>query len=281
MIECVINVSEGRDRDLLDRLATTAGPDLLDVHSDPDHHRTVFTVVGVDAPRALAAAAVAAIDLTTHAGVHPRLGAVDVVPFVPLFDSTPADAVAARDDFARWAARELGVPCFLYGPLGEPAVADGGRHPAGWADWPDCRTLPTVRREAWHPLPPDAGPGTPHPTAGSMSVGARPVLVAYNLWLADADLAVAKEIARSLRGPAVRALGLEVAGHAQVSCNLVDPLTVSPAEVADAVSAQARVERAELVGLVPRAVLDRIDRRRWASLDLGEDRTIEDRLAAR
>lgn len=281
MLECVINISEGRDRDLLDHLAATVGADLLDVHTDPDHHRSVFTVVGVEAPRALATAAVARIDLATHEGVHPRLGAVDVVPFVPLAGSTPADAVAARDDFARWAAGELSVPCFLYGPLGSPSTGRPDQPDGPWDVWPDHRTLPTVRREAWRSLQPDAGPTRPHRTAGAMSVGARPVMVAYNLWLADAGVAVAKDIARSLRGPAVRALGLEVAGRAQVSCNLVDPMVVSPADVADAVNDQARVERAELVGLVPQAVLDHIDRRRWASLDLDQDRTIEQRLAAR
>ena len=143
--------------------------------------------------------------------------------------------MAARDSFASWAGAELGLPCFLYGPE---------------------RTLPEVRRGAFSVLSPDAGPSDPHPTAGACAVGARRPLVAYNLWLESAGLDVARAIARSLRGPAVRALGLPVGDSVQVSMNLVDPLVVGPADVYDQVAAIARIARAELVGLVPRAVLD-------------------------
>ena len=115
MLECVVNVSEGRREDRLGVLAAAAGADLLDVHRDGDHHRAVLTLVGTEAPRRVAAAAVAELDLRAHDGVHPRLGVVDVVPFVPLEPATMADAVAARDAFAAWAGGELGVPCFLYG----------------------------------------------------------------------------------------------------------------------------------------------------------------------
>ncbi len=211
VLECVVNVSEGRDAGVLLALAAAAGGTLLDVHSDPHHHRSVFTlgggavVVEADA-RALAAAAVARLDLRRHVGVHPRLGVVDVVPFVPLGGSTLADAVAARDRFLAWAGVELGLPGFAYGPE---------------------RTLPDVRRRAFVDLAPDAGPFVPHETAGAVCVGAREVLVAFNVWLADgADLALAREVARAVRGPAVRALGLDVGGRAQVSMNLVDPLVV-------------------------------------------------------
>lgn len=259
MLECVINISEGRDLTAVERIGRTAGPALLDVHTDPDHHRSVLTVVGPEAARAVAAATVITVDLRRHAGVHPRLGALDVVPFVPLGGQTLADAVAARDAMARWLADELAVPCFLYGPE---------------------RTLPEVRRRAFVDLVPDVGPAAPHPTAGACAVGARPVLVAYNLWLAEPDVGRARAIARDLRGPAVRALGLDVGGEAQVSMNLVDPGAVGPADVYDLVAAAAPIARAELVGLVPESVLHAVDAARWTELDLAADRTIEARLRA-
>lgn len=260
MLECVVNVSEGRDDGVLAELRAAVAPgDLLDVHRCADHNRSVFTLVGEDAPRALTIAAVDRLDLGRHDGAHPRIGVVDVVPFVPLAGSTLDDAVGARDRFARWAAEALALPCFLYGPE---------------------RTLPEVRREAFTTSVPDVGPPEPHPSAGAVAVGARPVLVAYNLWLRDPDLDAARRIARDLRSPAVRALGLAVGHAVQVSMNLVDPLTVGPADVWDAVSARAPVARAELVGLVPRAVLDATAENRWAELALGPEVTIEGRLAA-
>lgn len=266
VLECVVNVSEGRDASVLEALAAAAGPALLDVHTDPHHHRSVLTLAGPgveEAARRLAVEAVARIDLGRHAGAHPRLGAVDVVPFVPLGRATMADAVAARDRFARWAAEQLAVPCFVYGPE---------------------RSLPDVRRGAFGSLAPDTGPALPHPTAGAVAVGARPVLVAYNLWLAaDAPVATALAVARRVRGPAVRSLGLDVGGRAQVSCNLVDPRAVGPADAYDAVAECAAelgtaVVGAELVGLVPASVLDAVPPERWSALDLAPSRTIEARL---
>jgi glutamate formiminotransferase len=259
MLECVINISEGRRPDIIESIGEAAGRQLLDVHSDPDHHRSVFTVVGAPAARGITGAALVRVDLRDHEGVHPRIGVVDVVPFVALGDASIDDAIAGRDAFADWAGSELGVPCFVYGPE---------------------RSLPSVRRDAWITLAPDTGPSAPHPTGGAIAVGARPPLVAYNLWLDDTDLSRAQAIARSLRGPAVRALGLQVGAHAQVSMNLTDPLAVGPDDVYDLVTAQAPVSRAELVGLIPRAALERIDASRWPQLDLGDGRTIEARLAA-
>jgi glutamate formiminotransferase len=261
LLECVVNVSEGRRLDVLDRLARRAGDHLLDVHTDPDHHRSVFTLAGPeveDAVRSLAAAAVEAIDLRAHEGAHPRLGAVDVVPFVPLGATPFPEAVAARDRFAAWAGSSLHLPCFLYGPE---------------------RSLPDVRRNAFRSLPPDAGPAEPHPSAGACAVGARPVLVAYNVWLAEPDIELARSIAAGLRGPAIRAIGLRVGEHVQVSMNLVAPSEAGPADAYDAVAALAGVARAELVGLVPAAVLAAVPERRWAELDLSDERTIEARLA--
>lgn len=256
MLECVVNISEGRDAAVIDAIAATAGADLLDVHTDPDHHRSVLTLLGEDAPRAVARAAVERLDLRTHDGVHPRVGVVDVVPFVALDGSTEADALAARDAFCSWAGTELALPCFRYGPE---------------------RTLPDIRRGAFSTLVPDCGPDSPHPTAGAVAVGARPVLVAYNVWLAEADLALAKAIAASLRSPSVRALGLQVGDAVQVSMNLIAADVTGPGAVVDAVAAQAAVGRCELVGLVPRWVLDGEDPARWVELDLGPDRTIEGR----
>ncbi|MEO6628742.1 MAG: glutamate formiminotransferase, partial [Aquihabitans sp.] len=133
MLECVINISEGQDATVLDAVASSAGNCLLDIHTDRHHHRSVFTVVGEDAARAVTETAVSLIDLRTHTGVHPRIGAVDVVPFVPLGSSTMQDAMLARDRFCAWAASELAIPCFAYGPE---------------------RTLPEVRRRAFTDLAP-------------------------------------------------------------------------------------------------------------------------------
>ena len=260
MIECVINISEGRDLESVHAIADSAGDDLLDVHSDPDHNRSVLTVVGLTAPRAIIRAAVERLDLSSHVGVHPRIGVVDVVPFVPLADATLDEAIAARDATARWMGEELHIPVFLYGPE---------------------RTLPELRRDAFATLAPDLGPDEPHPTAGAVAVGAREPLLAWNLWLAEPDLARAREIATSIRGPGLRALGLAVGDAVQVSMNLTDPTTVGPAEVYDRVAALAPIDRAELVGLAPRAVLDAVERRRWAQLDLAEETTIEFRLERR
>lgn len=257
MLECVINLSEGRDRSVVDAIASAAGAALLDVHADPHHNRAVLTLAGArveDAARAVVTEGVRRIDLRRHVGVHPRLGAVDVVPFVPLDGSSMNDALAARNRFAAWAAADLGVPCFLYGPE---------------------RTLPDVRRHAFTGLAPDFGGPAAHPTAGAICVGARPVLVAYNVWLAGGvGVATAREIARDIRGPALRALGLDVGGRAQVSMNLVDPERLGPAEAYDLVAVRAPVAGAELVGLVPAWVLDAVPEERWAELDLSAARAL-------
>lgn len=265
-----MNVSEGRHPAVLSALAEAAGRDLLDVHTDPDHHRSVFTMIGERSPRLVAAKAVELVDLRHHEGVHPRFGVVDVVPFVPLRDATLSDAVRARDEFARWAAATLDVPCFLYGPL--PSRSGGPLGPG--------RSLPDVRRQAFRALAPDLGPPTAHRSAGAAAVGARPLLVAYNLWLAEPDLEQAKVIAAAIRSGPLRTLGLAVGEHVMVSCNLVDPIRVGPAEAWDAVAAHADIARAELVGLVPEAVLRSTPEDRWDQLDLAADRSIEARLAA-
>jgi|GEM_PF-99569 len=275
VLECVANLSEGRDQELVASLAQGCGRSLLDVHSDPDHNRSVFTLAGPpgEVERAvaeLASSAVRKLDLRRHSGVHPRFGVLDVVPWVgldswPLKDAAPGSPMAraaeeARARFARFAGEELELPTFLYGPE---------------------RSLPEVRRRAWKTLAPDFGPPAPHPSAGSAAVGLRPLLVAYNLWMAaQVTGEQAREVAASLRGPAVRSLALPVRGGYQVSCNLVSPFTTGPADVFDQVSRLAPVKRAEVVGLVPEAVLSTVPEARWAELGLSPGVTIESRLVS-
>jgi len=275
----VPNVSEGRDHSVLDALADACGPALLDHHVDPDHHRSVFTLAGDDtmqAVRSLARAVAERVDLTRHAGIHPRLGALDVVPFVALDGSGPGDAIVAAREFASWAAEALTLPVFLYD------AAD----PAG-------RTLPETRRDAFTARAPDLGPSHPHPTLGAVAVGARAPLVAVNCELARDDVTLARAIATRVRErdgglPGVRALGLHLdsVGRAQVSMNLVALERTGLQDACRAVDALARdagtaVARVELVGLLPAAELARCDEdfRRWSGI--GADATIEVRVARR
>jgi glutamate formiminotransferase / 5-formyltetrahydrofolate cyclo-ligase len=281
LLECVVNVSEGRDEAVLRHLAAAAGPSLLDLHRDPDHHRSVLTLAGpedlvAEAARSLATATLAHLDLRDHTGAHPRLGVLDVVPFVPYEPGRPAPAdltaaIVQRDGFARWLGDEAGVPSFLYGPL------PGGR----------TRSLPDVRRHAFGSPPaglaPDHGPARADPRSGATAVGARRVLVAYNVWVSSA--AVARRVAPLVRGPAVRALGLAVGDRAQVSCNLVDPGHYGPERLYDAVAALVAeaggaVEGGELVGLIPETVLAAVPAGRRAELGLSDGATVESRLPA-
>jgi glutamate formiminotransferase len=265
VLECVANLSEGRDAVLLHGFREAAAPQLLDLHADPGLNRCVLTMAGEPEElhatvAAVARLAVATLDIGRHTGAHPRLGVVDVVPFVDLEDPTlPATprSLSARDRFAEWAAAELDLPCFLYGPE---------------------RSLPEIRREAWRALAPDRGPDRPHPTAGATCVGARGALIAYNLVLATADLANARQAAAAVRRPGLRALAFLAGEGAMVSCNLTDPYRIGPAEAYDAVAAEvgrARIARAELVGLLPAGVLRGVPTARWTELGVGPDRTIE------
>ena len=267
-LECVPNISEGRRRDVVDACvgaASTRGVRVLDVSSDPDHNRTVLTLLGagddlVRAVTALAAKAIERIDVTRHAGVHPFLGAVDVVPFVPLEASRMPAAVEAARRCAD-ALAELDLPVFLYGEAASApsrsVLADHRRGGlAGLAE--------RMKTGEW---PPDRGPSRPHPAGGAVCVGARPPLVAFNLLLDTDRLGAAKRVAESLREsgggpPGVRALGffLESRGRAQVSVNLTDcdrttllDVVRRADELADA--AGVRVVETELVGLAPRRVL--------------------------
>jgi glutamate formiminotransferase len=247
----VPNVSEGRDQLALQRIAEAFGPGLIYLSSDHDHHRAVFTLAGAPgtlhgAVASAAAAILERVDLTTHEGVHPRVGALDVAPIVYL---SPADRGAAAAEALVLADElgELGIPVFLYGELG------GGRTRADLRKGgPDN----LQRRIDAGELQPDFGPTRLHPTAGATLVAARPPLVAFNVEV-DAPLATAKEIAAQIREafPGVKALGLHLhqAGTVQVSTNIEDDTPA--AAVVEAVRRHARVTGAELVAPAPRAAL--------------------------
>lgn len=296
MLECVPNVSEGRDRAAIGRMAdavrVTPGVRLLDVHSDPTHHRAVFTFAGTAgalerAVLQLCAEAVRTIDLTRHAGVHPRLGALDVVPFVPLGDTPMAAAVAAAHATGRALAARFGLPVLFY----EHAATAAHRRP-----------LEEVRRGGFDALAgrlataawqPDAGPATPHPTAGAVAVGARPLLVAFNVQLATTDVRAAKTIAGIVRArgggmPGVKALGLPLPhrGLVQVSMNLTDLTRTRPIDVFARVSEEAArlgiaVADCELVGLAPAAAMTPAEAAAMRVLDWSPARVLETCLDAR
>jgi len=279
VLECVPNVSEGRDDRVIAALVDACGPSLLDVHRDSDHHRSVFTIAGpgprdaVGAVQALARVAGELIDIRTHRGVHPRLGALDVVPFVA-FDEPRQAAVDAAIAFADWVAAALRLPVFLYDR------AD----PAG-------RTLPEARRDAFVRRSPDRGPTAPHPRLGAVAVGARPPMIAVNCWLDTRDLPLAREVATSVRErdgglPGVRALAftLDEGGATQVAMNLVDLERTGLEEACTAVrrrveAAGSHVTRVEVVGLVPAAELAGCSQPFLDWAGLGPDLTIEGRLA--
>ena len=272
LLLAVPNVSEGRDAATLDAIGAafvTGGARLLDVHTDPDHHRSVFTLAGE--PGALheallegAREAVERIDLTDHAGVHPRVGVLDVAPIVHRTDAERGAAVAEALLLAHRLGRDLGLPVYLYGALA------GGRARASLRA-PD----------ALAGLAPDYGPLRLHPTAGATLVAARPPLVAFNVELAaPATLDQARRIAADIREggehglPGVRALGLELAatGVIQVSTNIEDHMSTTAADVVAAVARHAPVAEAELVGLAPAAALEGLD------VPLRNRRTLEDHL---
>jgi glutamate formiminotransferase len=294
LLECVPNVSEGRDAAKVKRIAqafTSAGGTLLDVSSDTDHHRSVITFAGtpeevVAGAVAGARAAAAEIDLTHHEGEHPRMGAADVIPFIPLGTATMEHAVRAAEAAAERIAREAGVPTFLYG---EAARA------------PERRDLAWVRKGEFEGLQasvptdparvPDFGPRRLHATAGASAVGARFFLIAFNVNLATQDLAVAKRIAKEIREkdgglPGVKALGfaLDALGQVQVSMNLVDYRRTSPIQVFDVIAAKAeaagvQVAASELVGLIPAAAAPEGFATRVRCAGFDPEQVIETKLA--
>jgi glutamate formiminotransferase len=260
-LEAVPNFSEGRDAATLDAIAAAVGEhaDLLDVHVDEDHNRSVFTVVGaedalVDALLAGIACARDRIDLRNHEGAHPRIGAADVVPIVPIRPQDRERAGAAATQLAQRIGAELELPVFLYADLAP------GRGPAFFRrGGPD----ELQRRIDSGELTPDFGPTRLHPAAGGVIVGARRPLIAFNVNLASADVEIAREIAEVVRErgggfPGVRALGLGLprAGVAQVSMNVEDWEAAALHEIVARIEQEARargveVAGCELVGLMP------------------------------
>jgi glutamate formiminotransferase/formiminotetrahydrofolate cyclodeaminase len=270
LVECVPNFSEGRRPEVVaairDAIAAVEGVSVLDVSSDASHNRSVITFVApvdtaVEAAFAGIRAAAERIDLCKHTGEHPRIGATDVVPFIPLEGSTMEDCIALARELGERVGRELRIPVYLY----ERAATTPARE-----------NLADVRRGEFEGLReelgknparnPDFGPATIHPTCGAVAIGARPFLVAYNVYLGPAsNLQIAKNVAKAVRGSSggfryVKGLGLEVDGQAQVSMNLVDT-EKTPLHIAfDFVKLRAEAEGAqvtwsEVVGLVPEKVL--------------------------
>jgi glutamate formiminotransferase/formiminotetrahydrofolate cyclodeaminase len=270
LVECVPNFSEGRQPEVVakirDAIAAVDGIAVLDVSSDASHNRTVITFVApiekaVEAAYAGIQTASRHIDLTKHSGEHPRMGASDVVPFIPLEGTTMEDCIVLARQLGERVGKELQIPVFLY----ERA-----------ATRPDRENLADVRRGEFEGLrdeigknpnrKPDYGPEKIHPTAGATAVGARPFLVAYNVYLGDkSNVPVAKDVAKSVRGLSgglryVKGLGFEVDGQAQVSMNLVDTEKTPLHRAFDMVKMEAAARGvnttwSEIVGLVPERVL--------------------------
>ena len=270
LIECVPNFSEGRRVEVVaairDAIAGVAGAHVLDASSDASHNRSVITFVApidvvVDAAFAGIRVAHTLIDLRTHSGEHPRMGSTDVVPFIPLEGATMDDCIALARQLGERVGRELQIPVFLY----ERA-----------ASRPDRENLADVRRGEFEGIrdgigktpqrTPDFGPSAVHPSAGAIAIGARPFLVAYNVYLGPAsNMPVAKDVAKAVRGSSgglryVKAMGFEVDGQAQVSMNLVDTERTPLHRVFDIVKMEAEAHGvsptwSEIVGLVPERAL--------------------------
>jgi glutamate formiminotransferase / formiminotetrahydrofolate cyclodeaminase len=269
--ECVPNFSEGRDPARIERIVQAAraiaGVTVLDVERNADHHRSVVSLVGegdalLEAVLGMMRVATREIDLSQHHGEHPRMGATDVVPFVPLGDATVAEAVRLAERLGERVAKELGIPVYLYGAAARrPERADLAKVRAG--EFEGIRdSIATDPARA-----PDFGVPQVHPTAGAVAIGARPVLIAYNAYLTTPDVGIAKKIAKSVRArdgglPEVKALGFDIRerNRAQVSMNLTDYRVTPIHRALEAVRREAArygvgVEESEVVGLVPEDAL--------------------------
>jgi glutamate formiminotransferase len=283
VIECVPNFSEGRNTAIVDAIAAAVPPELLlDRTSDLDHNRSVITFAGspsavVSAALEAVRAAVDRIDISVHTGVHPRIGAADVVPLVPVQDLVLADCAEMARELGECIWDELGVPVFFY----EAA-----------ARRPECARLENVRKLAREAYAPDLGQGR-HPTAGACVVGARKFLIAWNINLETRDLTIARDIASKIRAssggiPAVKALGfpLESRGQTQVSINLVDFEQTPLHTVFNTVARLARarhvaVAGSELIGLIPAAALAASEGHDLHWENLTPDSVLEHRLQTR
>lgn len=270
VIECVPNVSEGRDRDLVREIADSVrgapGVRLLDVSSDSSHNRSVLTFVGDAAAvragvEALFEAAVPRIDLTRHRGEHPRMGAVDVVPFIPIRGASVEDCVALSREVAAAVSARHGIPVYLYE---DSAASEGRRNLAEIRKGEFEGFAQKIQDPKWSP---DFGPSAPHPTAGVVAMGARPPLIAYNINLGTKDLKVADTIARAIRHIGggfryVKAMGVELAdrGQVQVSINMTNFKKTPLHRVFECVRSEAErhgvaIVGSEIVGLSPAEAL--------------------------
>lgn len=269
-MECVPNFSEGRDLSKVERIVASfrgrQGVRLLDYSSDPDHNRTVVTVVGEPEPLAEAVieaigTAVELIDLNHHTGQHPRMGAADVVPFIPVRGCTMEDAIAVSRRVGSEVAARFGVPVFLYeksatSPARENLAAVRKGEFEGMAE--------KIKLPEWHP---DFGPAERHPTAGTVAIGARMPLVAFNINLSTPDLTIAHDIAKKIRHIGgglrfVKAMGVELKdrGITQVSINMTDYTRTALYRAMEMVRFEARrygvtVVGSEIIGLVPMEAL--------------------------
>ena len=295
LVECVPNISEGRDPKIIEQLAKVVqeveGVALLDQHCDPDHHRTVFTIAGfpdvtVRAVFELTRVAQQLIDLRQHHGVHPRVGAVDVIPFIPLRGMTMDDCCELVKRVGHKIGEELQIPIYLYGQASALTPA---------------RQLETIRRGGLDGLSsrlsadpdwgPDFGPSHLHRTAGAISIGARDFLIAYNVVLQSNDLNVAKMIAKRIRTssgglPELKAMGIVLDSRelVQVSMNLMNYRETSIDDAYQAIQQEASrlkvdIVESELVGLVPQAAIDpdRLSTLKFRSWN--PDQILEARLA--
>lgn len=296
IVECVPNFSEGRRPETVARLVaaieTIETACVLDTHIDPDHNRSVITFVAspermVEAAVRVVGLAAQLIDMRRHSGVHPRLGATDVLPFVPISGVTMQDAAAIAHEAGERIARELSIPVFFY----EHAALKPER-----ANLEDVRrgTLELLREQiAVEPSrAPDVGPLQVHETAGAIAIGARPFLIAFNVNLNTTDVFVARQIAHAVRArhgglPSVKALGFELStrGLVQVSMNLVNYETTGMTAAYQAVRVEAEalgveIASAEIVGLVPENALDRSAEYFEKLENFTEDKIFERRLDA-
>lgn len=294
LVECVPNFSEGRKVEtiaaLVESISTIETACVLDTHIDPDHNRSVITFVAapdkiVDAAFSVVARASQLIDMRTHSGVHPRLGATDVLPFIPIAGISLDECAALAHRAGERIARELSIPVYFY---------------ESSALRPERKPLENVRRGALELLReqiavepsrvPDVGPLVVHETAGAIAVGARPFLIAFNINLATKDVSTARNIARTIRArsgglPFLKALGFELAtrGFAQVSMNLVNYEQTGMTAAYQAVQREAdrlgvEIASTEIVGLIPKAALDR-EAEYFAKLEnFSEDKILEHRL---
>ena len=270
VIECVPNISEGRDRDrvgeIADAVRAAPGARLLDVSSDASHNRSVLTLVGDAAALRAAVAAlfdavVPRVDLTRHRGEHPRMGAVDVVPFIPIRGATVEECVALSREVAAGIASRHGIPVYLYE---DSATSEPRRNLAEIRKGEFEGFAEKMKDPKWAP---DFGPATPHPTAGVVAVGARPPLIAYNINLGTRDLAVADRIARVIRHIGggfrfVKAMGVELSdrGQVQVSINMTNFKKTPLHRVFECVKSEAErygvpIVGSEIVGLTPAEAL--------------------------